>query len=239
MHHTTQAIILKKVIYGEADFIVTFFGRDEGRTSGIAKHARASQRRFGGALELGSIVDIRYTVRQSSDIVRIEDAHVDIPTIGIMQSLERIGAVSKALELALAFLPASQPSPEKFDLLKGHIKNLAKQDPTPSSIISYELKWLSYVGYQPSLEHCVVCESQIEQTNLWSFSVDHGGIICQNCSSPKIRKINLKDRTLNGMRSLAQGTYIKLEQEDSHVIQGLLMHFVQHILGRPLHVRTL
>ena len=37
MKQSTPAIVMKRVAYGEADWIVTFYSRDHGRLSGIAK----------------------------------------------------------------------------------------------------------------------------------------------------------------------------------------------------------
>ena len=237
MQQITRAIILKKVAYGEADLIVTFFGREEGRLSGIAKNARASQKRFGGALELGSIVDLRYTPRHCSDLVRIEDSHVSQPTVGVLNSLDRIGAMSKALELALAFLQERQAAPEKFDLLARHITELSMADPTPSSVINFEFKWLSYVGYGPALERCMKCGTQSVQKEAWSFSLDHGGIFCHDCSHPASRRVRLENKTLQGLQSLVSGNDVSLDQRDSRIIQELLAHYVQNILGKPLQGR--
>jgi DNA repair protein RecO (recombination protein O) len=237
MHHTTRAIILKKVVYGEADLIVTFFGREEGRLTGIAKHARASQRRFGGALELGSIVDLRYVARSASNMVRIEDAHIHMPTVGVMQSLDRIRAMSRALELALAFIPERQAVPEKFDLMEEYIASISEREPDADSRISFELKWLALVGYQPALDHCMSCGGDGKKA--WSFSMDHGGVFCKDCAGPNLRKIDLKDRTLQGMRLLSNGGRAVLDESDRRAITSLLANYVQHLIGRPLPAGTI
>jgi len=239
MHQTTRAIILKKIAYGEADLIVTFFGREEGRLTGIAKHARASQRRFGGSLELGSIVDLRYVVRGASNIVRIEDAHIHVPTVGVMRSLERLGAMGRALELALAFIPERQAAPEKFDLLAGHIAALSQSDPLPSSIIAFELKWLSLVGYQPALERCMGCGGDGEGGSVWSFSMDHGGVFCKSCAKPTARRVDIKNKAIEGMRHLSNGGQAAINESDSRAIQRLLASYLQHLLGRPLPGRMI
>ena len=52
---STPAIVLRAVNYGEADRIVTLFGRDTGRLSALARGARKSQRRFAGGLGLCAV----------------------------------------------------------------------------------------------------------------------------------------------------------------------------------------
>ncbi len=49
--HTTDALILRTYKLGESDRIVVFLTRDRGKKRGVAKNARQSRRRFGGALE--------------------------------------------------------------------------------------------------------------------------------------------------------------------------------------------
>ena len=44
MGKAAQAIVLRRIAYGEADWIVTFLDREHGRMSGIARSARSSMR---------------------------------------------------------------------------------------------------------------------------------------------------------------------------------------------------
>ena len=53
--HTTDALILRTYKLGESDRIVVFLTRDRGKKRGVAKNARQSRRRFGGALEPGTL----------------------------------------------------------------------------------------------------------------------------------------------------------------------------------------
>src|SRR4026209_2435904 len=49
--YTTDALILRSYALGESDRLVVFLTRDRGKKRGVAKNARQSRRRFGGALE--------------------------------------------------------------------------------------------------------------------------------------------------------------------------------------------
>jgi len=49
--HTADALVLRTYKLGEADRIVVFLTRDRGKKRGVARGARKSVRRFGGALE--------------------------------------------------------------------------------------------------------------------------------------------------------------------------------------------
>ncbi len=231
MHHKTQAIILKKFPYGEADLIVTFFAKKEGRLVGIAKNARLSQRRFGGALELGSIVDLSYVTRVHSDLVRIEDAGVYYPTTGIMLSLNRISAMSKALELALAFLQERQSAPDKYDLLSEYIVNLSKKDADYLTRLSFELEWLTLSGYKPELEQCMGCGEGLKDEHL-SFSMNQGGLLCSRCNRGS--KVNIDKQAIDTIFMISKGEKSELSSIEAYPIQNLLSNYIEHILGREL-----
>jgi len=51
MPRQSEALILRTYPFHEADLLVTFFTRTEGKIRGVAKAAKRSKRRFGGALE--------------------------------------------------------------------------------------------------------------------------------------------------------------------------------------------
>ena len=56
---STNAILLRKIEYGDYDLIITFFSKANGKITVVAKNAKKSIRRFGGALEHFSIMDIQ------------------------------------------------------------------------------------------------------------------------------------------------------------------------------------
>ena len=67
--HTTDALILRTYKLGEADRIVVFLTRDRGKKRGVAKNARQSRRRFGGALEPMTCGRVQYSERERRDLV--------------------------------------------------------------------------------------------------------------------------------------------------------------------------
>src|SRR5437588_9928456 len=70
--HTTDALILRTYKLGESDRIVVFLTRDRGKKRGVAKNARQSRRRFGGALEPMTHGRVEYFEREQRDLVRLD-----------------------------------------------------------------------------------------------------------------------------------------------------------------------
>jgi DNA repair protein RecO (recombination protein O) len=70
--YTTDALILRTYKLGESDRIVVFLTRDRGKKRGVAKNARQSRKRFGGALEPMTCGRVGYVERERRDLVRLE-----------------------------------------------------------------------------------------------------------------------------------------------------------------------
>src|SRR5579885_3301119 len=67
----SEALILRSFPLGEADRLVSFLSRTEGRLRGVAAGARRPKSRFGSTLELFSYVRIWFYERETRDLVRI------------------------------------------------------------------------------------------------------------------------------------------------------------------------
>ena len=70
--YTTDALILRTYTLGESDRIVVFLTRDRGKKRGVAKNARQSRRRFGGALEPMTCGRVAYFERERRDLVSLQ-----------------------------------------------------------------------------------------------------------------------------------------------------------------------
>jgi DNA repair protein RecO (recombination protein O) len=70
--YTTDALILRTYPLGESDRIVVFLTRDRGKKRGVAKNARRSRRRFGGALEPLTCGRVGYVERERRDLVHLQ-----------------------------------------------------------------------------------------------------------------------------------------------------------------------
>ena len=68
----SEAVVLRSYPLREADLLVTFFTRAEGKVRGVARSAKKSKRRFGGALEPLTFVKLYYEDRERQDLARID-----------------------------------------------------------------------------------------------------------------------------------------------------------------------
>jgi DNA repair protein RecO (recombination protein O) len=72
--YTADAVVLRTYKLGEADRIVVFLTRDRGKKRGVAKGARRTRSRFGGALEPLTEVQVAYFEKPGRELVGLNYA---------------------------------------------------------------------------------------------------------------------------------------------------------------------
>ena len=116
----SEAIVLRTFPLKEADLIVSFFTRDQGKLRGVANRARKPKGGFGSSLERLSQVQIHYTARENRDLVRIE--HCDLQHSQF--ELSRVYSTGLALdvmaEISEQMLPIGEVN-EKYFRLMGRV----------------------------------------------------------------------------------------------------------------------
>jgi len=72
----SEAIVLRTYPLREADLLVTLFTRAEGKIRGVARSAKRSKRRFGGALEPLTWVRAYYEDREGQELARLDSCDI-------------------------------------------------------------------------------------------------------------------------------------------------------------------
>ena len=67
----SETLVLRTYPFQEADLIVSFFTRDQGKLRGVAKRARRPKSAFGSGLERLSHVRMAYFLRENAELARL------------------------------------------------------------------------------------------------------------------------------------------------------------------------
>ena len=113
--HTTDALILRTYKLGESDRIVVFLTRDRGKKRGVAKNARQSRRRFGGALEPLTYARVGYVERERRELVRLDYVEQLRSPLSAVDG-EALGYVSYFAELIDEWAQEADPNETLFRL---------------------------------------------------------------------------------------------------------------------------
>jgi DNA repair protein RecO (recombination protein O) len=115
MVHAADALILRTYALGESDRIVVFLTRDRGKKRGVAKNARQSRRRFGGALEPMTYGRVGYTERERRDLVLLQYVEPRRSPLAAADG-DALGYVSYFAELIDEWAPDGDPNEALFRL---------------------------------------------------------------------------------------------------------------------------
>src|SRR6266849_1384826 len=147
--YTTDALILRCYELGESDRLVVFLTRDRGKKRGVARNARQSRRRFGGALEPLTCGRVAYLERERRDLVTVD--YVE-PTRSPLSAVdgEALGYVGYFAELIDEWAQEADPNEPLFRLGTSMVEAMGVGVPI-EPLARYFEYWMLRLGgvYEP------------------------------------------------------------------------------------------
>src|SRR5690349_4779408 len=101
----SEAVVLRTYPLREADLLVTLFTRSEGKVRGVARAAKKSRRRFGGALEPMTYVKANWDDRERQELARLDSCEVLESPLTTEVGYARAVALGHVAELLDELLP--------------------------------------------------------------------------------------------------------------------------------------
>jgi DNA repair protein RecO (recombination protein O) len=191
----TEAIILKTFSLGEADRLVSFFGRSSGRMRGVAAGARRLKNRYGSTLEVLSHVQLWYVERETRDLVRIQQCEL----LESFHKAQSDYALSTGLavvsEVAEQVLPEHETAESMFRLMLLTVREIERSGAWQLPL-SYFVFWTVRLGgYLPQFDRCAKCGTVFGEHAAFHAPWEPG-LLCEKCKSPRMKALHLEGRKL-------------------------------------------
>jgi DNA repair protein RecO (recombination protein O) len=202
------------VDYGDSDLVLTLFTESLGRMSALARGARRSQRRFGGALEPMHTLTVRIDEHAGAELGALREASIATPRRHLVSNLERMEVAGRALGWVRRASPPRTPEPAVWRALDDLLSRL--DDPQVTAAPRMELaeaglRLLGAFGFGIDLERCVSCGKPCAEGQAALLDVERGGLVCRNCGGARIR---LAGPTRQRLIAAAAGESGALSPED-------------------------
>lgn len=123
----SEAFTLRTYPYREADLIVSFLTRDQGRLRGIARSARRQKNSFGSGLERLSLVQMDYYQKENVELVRLNSCDLVQSQFSLAGDYPSGVALDFIAELSEQLLPPHEPNEKFFRLLASVLESLRRQ----------------------------------------------------------------------------------------------------------------
>jgi DNA repair protein RecO (recombination protein O) len=235
--YSAEAVVLRKVDYGEADRILTLFTRERGKLPAIAKAVRRAKSRMSGQLDVFSHGTMMLAEGKRMDVVtqfqRITRSD------GLAADLPRSAAAAVVVEVADKVLEERHPQPELFAVVVGALDHLSHTEINPRmELADFLTRVLSELGYAPALAECARCGKALGENGL-GFSPFAGGVICADCNRADLPSPPISSRAVKVLRVCASGDRdlffrLRLDDTDLGALEGALEAQLEHHLDRQL-----
>ncbi len=175
----TVGTVIRVVDYSDTDQIVSALTPDRGKLSFMAKGARKSTKRFGGALDLLTRSEFVYYDRSGLNSLNQAtpiDAHTALQT-----DYDRLTTALRCARTVHRLLEEDQEALDVFELFERLLAVLSDEAPTEALEVyelAFKLKLMLRLGWAPILDACVSCGAEPETRR---FSLAMGGVLCEAC----------------------------------------------------------
>lgn len=243
--YRTEAIVLKRRDYGEADRILTVFTPEQGKLVLLAKGVRKTRSRKAGHVEPFTYSTLLVARGRTWDL--ITQAETIEPFLGVREDLERTSYAYYFAELLDGFTEERDSQPSLFALFRETLGRLNVTQELRLLARSYELRLLALAGYQPQLFHCVECRDRLEPVTNY-FSPADGGVLCPRHGEGKaateplplsvfksLRFIQTRDWDTVSRLNLSEGLHGELER----LLQSYIVYQLERKPRSIAFLRTL
>jgi DNA repair protein RecO (recombination protein O) len=193
----SEAIVLRTYPLKEADLVVSFLTRDQGKLRGVAKRARRPKSStFGAGLERLSHVRMAYFQRESRELVNLDSCELIRSQFGLVADYRASVALDYFAEVTEQMLPSAEPNERYFRLLLAVLESLQPPDRGQPAAdvetagkawraVTYFSLWaVRLSGWLPELHVCLSCGSLLDDGEALErafFSRGQAGLLCGDC----------------------------------------------------------
>ncbi len=183
---STDAVLLRRIEYGDYDLIVTYFTRSMGRISVIAKNAKKSVRRFAGALDPFIAMNIECSLpKRKGSLPILNRVDIENPFPNIRTSTAKTGYASYWVEIINSWMDEGKPDEAVYDLIF-HVLDSLNSGKIPVEVLSvlFQIRFMGISGFTPNLLECGQCGMPLDEIRQHkvTFDLAAGRLICDRCS---------------------------------------------------------
>jgi len=237
--YQTEAVVLRRRNWGEADRILTLFTPQRGKIRVRAVGVRKPASRKAGHLELFHRANVFLARGRDFDIVT--QAETVESFARLRDDLVRSAAASYVVELLDRLSPEEEENTAAYGLIVRTLEALGGEGEPPLVLRCYDLKLLDTMGYRPELSTCTVGGEVIRAEDQF-FSPMRGGAVCPRCADRAEGSYPVSLAALKVLRHiqrspLEEGFRLRVRKTTLAEIEQVLQRYIQFLIESPLRSR--
>jgi len=237
----TEAIILKTFSLGEADRLVSFFGRTSGRMRGVAAGARRIKNRYGSTLEMLSHVQVWYFEKETRDLVRIQQCELLESFHKSQSDYELSTGLAVVSEVSEQVLPEHETAESMFRLLLLTVREIERTGAWQLPLSYFAFWTVRLGGWLPQFDRCASCGTpfgaQVAFHAPWE-----AGLLCEKCRRGGMKPLHLAARQLGERfagEKLDKIEFLPAMQQSVAELREASLNWIENHTEKPLATRKL
>jgi len=147
----SESFILQTYPFREADLIVSFFTRDQGKLRGVARRARRPKSSFGSGLERLSHTVVSYFQKENRELVSLNSCELVHSQFALASNYESSVALDYLAEVTEQLLPPNETNERHFRLLIAVLDYLRSGGAAFAAVTYFALWSVRLAGLLPDL----------------------------------------------------------------------------------------
>jgi DNA repair protein RecO (recombination protein O) len=238
--YVTDAIVLSRFDYGEADRILTLLTPELGKIKAIAKGIRRPKSRIGGSLE--PLAELRLQLARGRTFDVVTQVTMLHSWLGLHDRLEVTATAwycAELLERSLEERHAAEP----LYLLLRRAYELLDAGMVPERVARwFEMRLCDELGVRPEVDRCVECDRLLEAGDEVRWVPRLGGVLCGRHAGPSMVTAGLSTDALKVLKAYQRMDVeglagLRLPRAVEAEVERVMGEFVRHVMERDTRSR--
>lgn len=233
----TEGLVIRQADFSETSRVVTWFTRDWGRISTVAKGARRLKGPFDAALDLLTQCRIVFIRKASASLDILTEAQLISRFSAKQKDLTSLYGGYYVAELLAGLTEDYDPHPQLYEESVQTLNRLQHAEHPQHSILRFELAILREIGQLPDFHTCLLCGEPVGGPGPYAFWVSQGGLICRKCRTQDYHSQELASGTIAILQKLTGENSplvdrLQLSDQQFREIRSLATASITNALGR-------
>ena len=233
-----EAIVIRLADFSESSRVVTFFSKEFGKFSALAKGAKRLKGPFDAALDVLSTCRIVFILKSAGTLSLLTQASLVSRFSPVSGSLNSLYGGYYIADLLCSLTEDEDPDPKIYDLAHRALKELSDPDvDSAATVIQFEIGLLRQAGLFPNLSECSVCGQSVTSESKYAHWVSQGGLLCPDCRRQEYAGKSISAGAVAILKRMSGddsqlSDRIRLTKDQSVECHRLAVSVITNVLGR-------
>ena len=232
----TQAIVLRKINFGDTSKIAQFYSLDFGKISAIIKGARSPKSKIGMMIDTMNLLQLVIYKKENREVQVVSDADLIKHYSVIREDYEKYKYASAVIELITNLTLENEHNRKLFEGTSKILSLLNVEGGDPKFLFAkYFFFFLKEIGYELQTARCNVCGKNMESATKAFYNYETG-LMCPDCAADRLINFSLTEELFNLLLCLNSRNKIVHYTQDSldfiiKMMEKFLMYNVHEFKG--------